>query len=141
MALRLPAPQAAAIMLPLGTLLFGVLSAKAATVSGFTSFVAHAGGPPVIAYLSPMRMAPRVLSATMAVYVAVINAVKVLPYAALGLMDIRNMATSLLLFPLALLGVWAWFWLVRRVSDSWCYRLAYIGMFLTGTELLWDGLK
>ena len=211
MALTLPAPQAAAIMLPLllamdatglqqlwrdrdpalvrrllpwgvlgvglGTLLFGVLSAKAVagllgaltlgflaqrlfskphmdappaptwvgsavvTVSGFTSFVAHAGGPPVMAYLLPMRMAPRVMSATMAVYFAAINAVKVVPYAALGLLDIRNLATSLLLLPLAPLGVWAAVWLVRRVSNRWFYRLATIGMFLTGTKLLWDGLK
>ena len=213
-ALTLPAPQAAAIMLPLllamdatglqqlwrerdralvrrlvpwgmlgvglGTLLFGLLSAKAvagllgaltlgflaqrlflapradappappapawvgsvsATVSGLTSFVAHAGGPPIIAYLLPMRMAPQVLSATMAVYFAVINLVKLVPYTALGLMDLRNLATSLLLLPLAPLGVWAGVWLVRRVSGTWFYRLAYLGMFLTGTKLLWDGLK
>ena len=112
-----------------------------ATASGFTSFVAHAGGPPLIAYLLPMKMEPRVLSATMAVFFAVINAAKVLPYTALGLMDQRNLATSLLLLPLAPLGVWAGVWLVRRVSSTWFYRLAYLGMLLTGCKLLWDGVS
>ena len=86
-------------------------------------------------------MAPRVLSATLAVYFAVINAVKVVPYAALGLLEARQLATSLLLLPLAPLGVWAGVWLVRRVSAAWFYRLAYLGMFLTGAKLLWDGLR
>ena len=111
-----------------------------ATASGFTSFVAHAGGPPLIAYLLPMKMEPRVLSATMAVFFAVINAAKVLPYMMLGLMDARNLATSFLLLPLAPLGVWAGVWLVRRVSSTWFYRLAYLGMLLTGCKLLWDGV-
>ena len=111
-----------------------------ATASGFTSFVAHAGGPPLIAYLLPMKMEPRVLSATMAVFFAVINAAKVLPYMMLGLMDSRNLATSFLLLPLAPLGVWAGVWLVRRVSSTWFYRLAYLGMLLTGCKLLWDGV-
>ena len=111
-----------------------------ATTSGFTSFVAHAGGPPLIAYLLPMKMEPRVLSATMAVFFAVINAAKVLPYMMLGLMDSRNLATSFLLLPLAPLGVWAGVWLVRRVSSTWFYRLAYLGMLLTGCKLLWDGV-
>lgn len=210
-ALTMPVPQAAAIMLPLlmvmdatglqqlwrdrdpalvrllvpfgllgivvGTLLFGVLSAKAvaglvgamtlaflaqrllfrprpgaptasrwfgracATAAGFTSFVAHAGGPPISAYTLPLKMDPRVLSGTMAVFFAAINAAKWIPYAALGLIDLRNMATALLLFPLAPLGVWAGVWLVRRVSATWFYRLAYGGMALTGVKLLWDGLK
>ncbi len=112
-----------------------------ATASGFTSFVAHAGGPPLIAYLLPMKLEPRVFSATMAVFFAAINAAKVLPYLALGLMDLRNLATSLLLLPLAPLGVWAGVWLVRRVSSTWFYRLAHLGMLLTGSKLLWDGLK
>ena len=66
---------------------------------------------------------------------------RLVPYTALGLMDLRNLATSLLLLPLAPLGVWAGVWLLRRVSGTWFYRLAYLGMFLTGTKLLWDGLK
>lgn len=109
-------------------------------VAGFTSFVAHAGAPPISAYLLPMKMSPRVLSGTMAVFFAAINAGKVLPYAALGLIDLRNMATSAVLLPLAPLGVWVGVRLVRRIDPTWFYRLAYLGMFLTGAKLLWDGV-
>ena len=112
-----------------------------AVVSGFTSFVAHAGGPPINAYTLPLRLPPKVLSGTMATFFAVINAAKVLPYAVLGLIDLRNMATALLLMPLAPVGVWLGVWLVHRVRPDWFYRLAYGGMFVAGCKLLWDGLR
>lgn len=210
MALAVPVPQAAAIMLPLllvmdavglqqlwraadrallrlllpagllgtlvGTLLFGVLSTRTvagvvgaltllflaqqllfppraagaappralgfglAIASGFTSFVAHAGSPPINAYVLPLRLAPLAYAATMAVFFAAINLSKWIPYAWLGLIDLRNMATSLLLLPLAPVGVWLGVWLTRRIASTWFYRLAYAGMGLTGAKLLYDGL-
>lgn len=211
MALAVPVPQAAAIMLPLlavmdatglqqlwrhcdrallrlllpagllgtvvGTLLFGVLSAKtvAAVVgaltllflaqrllfpprpdqppppkplgfvlgiaSGFTSFVAHAGSPPYNAYVLPLRLDPMRYAATAAVFFAAVNLSKWIPYAWLGLIDVRNMATSLVLMPLAPVGVWLGVWATKRIDARWFYRLAYAGMFLTGAKLLWDGLR
>jgi len=211
LALVVPVPQAAAIMLPvllvmdvtglqqlwrerdrqllrwmlpagllgvgIGTLLFGVLSAKTvagvvgvltllflaqrllfppkadspspprwvgvglATASGFTSFVAHAGSPPLSAHLLPLRLKPIVFAGTAAVFFAVVNLAKWLPYAWLGLFDRSNLATSALLLPLAPLGVWLGVWLARRIEPSWFYRLAYAGMFATGAKLLWDGLR
>jgi uncharacterized membrane protein YfcA len=110
------------------------------TTSGFTSFVAHAGGPPLMAYVLPLKLAPVVASATMAVYFAVINLVKLMPFAALGLLDTRNLATSLLLLPVAPLGVWLGVWLVRRIDPTWFYRLAYVGMGVAGSKLLYDGV-
>lgn len=111
------------------------------TASGFTSFVAHAGGPPVSVYLLPLRLSPVVFTATTAVFFAVVNASKWIPYAWLGLIDFTNMATSLLLMPLAPIGVWVGVRLVRRVNQQLFYRLIYLGMFLTGGKLLWDGLR
>ena len=108
--------------------------------SGFTSFVAHAGGPPLMAYVLPLKLAPMVASATMAAYFTAINLVKLVPYAALGLMDLRNLATSLLLLPLAPVGVWLGVRLVERTDPTWFYRLAYLGMAVAGVKLLWDGL-
>ena len=112
-----------------------------AIASGFTSFVAHAGSPPLNAYLLPLRLKPIHYIATTAVFFAAINLAKWLPYAWLGLIDRTNMATSLLLMPLAPLGVWLGVWLARRIEPRWFYVIAYSGMFFTGTKLLWDGLK
>jgi len=111
-----------------------------ATASGFTSFVAHAGSPPLNAYLLPMRLRPIVYAGTAAVFFAAINLAKWLPYAWLGLFDRTNFATSLLLMPLAPLGVWIGVWLARRIEPRWFYMVAYTGMFATGAKLLWDGL-
>lgn len=211
MALAIPVPQAAAIMLPLllvmdafgvaalvkhcdrallrfllpagllgtaiGTVLFGLLSAQTVAAvlgaltlgflairvlwppradapppprwlgwllgatSGFTSFVAHAGGPPIGFYVLPLKLPPLVFSATLSVFFAVINLSKWAPYAWLGLIDSANLLTALVLVPLAPLGVWAGVRLVRHIPQALFYRLFHLGMLLTGLKLLWDGLR
>jgi uncharacterized membrane protein YfcA len=109
--------------------------------SGFTSFVAHAGSPPVSAYVLPLRLSPITYTATMATFFAAINLSKWVPYAWLGLIDMRNITTSLVLVPLAPVGVWVGVKLVPHIRPVLFYRLVYTGMFLTGAKLLWDGLK
>jgi len=117
------------------------LGAILGVTSGFTSFVAHAGGPPLSAYVIPLRLSPIQFTASMAFFFFVINLSKWIPYGLLGLLDLRNMATSLMLLPLAPLGVWAGVRLAKRISSLVFYRLLYVGMFLTGCKLLWDGLR
>lgn len=107
---------------------------------GFTSFVAHAGGPPVMVYVLPLKLAPIRFTATMAVFFAAVNASKWAPYAWLGLIDLRNLATAALLMPLAPLGVWLGVRWARRMEPALFYRLVHLGMLLTGAKLLWDGL-
>ena len=68
-----------------------------------------------------------------------INLAKWIPYGLLGLLDLRNMATSLALLPLAPLGVWIGVRMARRISPLLFYRLLYVGMLLTGCKLVWDG--
>jgi uncharacterized membrane protein YfcA len=113
----------------------------AGVLSGFTSFVAHAGGPPISAYVLPMRLDPIRVTATLAVFFSVVNLAKWVPYAALGLFDARNLWTSLALAPLAPVGVWIGVWLTRRMAAHWFYRVAYLGMALAGGKLLWDGWR
>ncbi|MBP7566647.1 MAG: sulfite exporter TauE/SafE family protein [Burkholderiaceae bacterium] len=110
-------------------------------VSGFTSFIAHAGSPPLNAYVIPLKMRPMLYTATMAFFYFFINLSKWIPYALLGLLDLRNMATSLVLLPLAPLGVWMGIRIARRISQELFYRLLYVGMFLTGIKLLWDAFR
>ena len=116
------------------------LGAVLATTSGFTSFIAHAGGPPINAYVMGLRLKPLPFTATMACFFFVVNLCKWIPYAWLGLVDLRNMTTSLVLLPLAPVGVWIGVRLARRISQALFYRFLYAGMLLTGVKLLWDGL-
>jgi len=115
------------------------LGAILTTTSGFTSFVAHAGGPPVSAYVIPLKLPPLVFTATMAFLFFFINLSKWIPYAWLGLLDWRNMATSLALLPLAPIGVWVGVKIASRINQVLFYRFVYGGMFLTGCKLVWDG--
>jgi uncharacterized protein len=107
--------------------------------SGFTSFVAHAGGPPFNMYMLAQRLSPVVFTATAAYFFFFINLSKWIPYAWLGLLDLRNFATSLVLMPLAPLGVWIGVRIARKIQPTLFYRLVYLGMFLTGCKLVWDG--
>lgn len=108
--------------------------------SGFTSFVAHAGGPPINAYIIPMRLSPLLFTGTMAFFFFFINIAKWVPYAWLGLLDLRNMTTSLVLLPFAPIGVWVGVRIAHRIKPKLFYRLIYAGMLLTGIKLLWDAL-
>jgi uncharacterized protein len=117
------------------------LGAILTATAGFTSFIAHAGGPPINAYVIPMRLSPVKFTATMAFFFFVINLSKWIPYAWLGLLDTRNMATSLVLLPIAPIGVWIGVRLARRISQVLFYRLLYTGMALTGIKLIWDAVK
>ena len=116
------------------------MGALLSITTGFTSFIAHAGGPPISAYVIPLRLSPVKFTATLAFLFFVINLSKWIPYAWLDLLDMRNMSTSLVLLPLAPLGVLVGVRIARRVSQELFYRMLYGGMFLTGCKLLWDGL-
>jgi len=114
------------------------LGAVLTATSGFTSFVAHAGGPPVNAYVLPLRMPPVVFAATMSVFFFVMNLSKWIPYGWLGLLDLRNMSTSLALMPFAPVGVFLGVRLARRIKPQRFYQLIHLGMLLTGLKLVWD---
>lgn len=69
-----------------------------------------------------------------------INLAKWIPYAWLGLLDTANLMTSLVLLPVAPLGVWLGVRIAHRIQPVLFYRVVYLGMFLTGVKLLWDAL-
>ncbi|HEY7607767.1 MAG TPA: sulfite exporter TauE/SafE family protein [Alphaproteobacteria bacterium] len=111
------------------------------TLSGFTSFIAHAGGPPLSVYLLPQRLDKTVFQATTVVFFAAVNYVKLLPYALLDMFPAVNLTTSAALMPAAILGTLAGVWLHKRVNDRLFYRFCYAFTFLTGCKLLFDGVS
>jgi len=66
--------------------------------------------------------------------------VKLIPYFFLGNLSIGNLATSLVLLPLAPVGVYLGIWMQRHVSDAQFYRLLYGLLLVTGVKLSWDGV-
>ncbi|MEZ5647755.1 MAG: sulfite exporter TauE/SafE family protein [Alphaproteobacteria bacterium] len=110
------------------------------SLSGFTSFIAHAGGPPISVFLLPQNLDKTMFVGTTAIFFAIINYAKLIPYGWLGLLDTTNLTTSLILVPLAPLSMALGLWLHHRISDLWFYRFCYSFVFLSGVKLLWDGI-
>ena len=109
-------------------------------LSGFTSFVTHSGGPPLMVYLLPQELDKTAFIATSLVYFAAMNYAKIVPYVWLGLFDARNLATSLVLVPAGIGGIYLGLWLQSRIDARWFYRIIYALLFLSGTKLLYDGI-
>ena len=117
-----------------------VVGTIAGATAGFTSFIAHAGGPPLNMYLLRRNLNRTEFVGISVVFFAVANYVKLLPYAWLGQLDISNLSTSLVLSPLAPIGVGIGVWLHRRVSDQIFFYFAYTLLFVVGSKLVYDGI-
>ncbi len=108
-------------------------------VAGYTSYIAHAGGPPVSIYLLPQRLPKSLFAATTVIFFSLVNFVKLFPYGYFGQLNFSSLYLSLLLLPLAPLGVWLGFYLHLRVSDKWFYRVSYLALFAAGVKLTYEG--
>jgi uncharacterized membrane protein YfcA len=109
-------------------------------LAGFTSFSIHAGGPPFTLYLMPKQLTPLLFAGTAGIFFAVVNAVKLVPYYALGQFNTDNLLYSLVLAPLAPLGVRLGHYLVQRSTPSFYYAVVSFALVLIGVKLLWDGV-
>lgn len=111
------------------------------SLSGYTTFVTHAGGPPFMAYMIQLRLDKTTFIATSLVFFASMNYAKILPYVWLGLFDARNLATSAVLIPLGIVGIYIGVRLQRRMEPRVFYAVVHTLLFLTGSKLLYDGLS
>ena len=110
-------------------------------MAGFSSTLIHAGGPPLNVYLLPRRLDKAVFVGTTVVFFAVINYVKLVPYAWLGLFDATNLTTSAVLAPLAPVGILLGVWLMKRIPQALFYRVCYVMLVVVGVKLVWDGIS
>jgi uncharacterized protein len=112
-----------------------------AAVAGFTSFAAHAGGPPLSVYLLPQRMDKTRFVGTTVVFFALVNYVKLGPYAWLGQFDRQTLLTTLLLSPLAPIGMRLGIWLHGRIAPGPFFQTCYAFVFVAGLKLVLDGTR
>jgi uncharacterized membrane protein YfcA len=110
-------------------------------VSGFTSTLAHAGGPPILQYLLPLKIQKTLLVATTVYFFTIVNYLKLVPYAWLGLLEPANLSTSLMLAPVIPVGYWIGWKFTRRIPEKLFYTFINLSLLATGIKLLWDGLS
>ncbi len=110
------------------------------TATGFTSQIAHAGGPPFQMWVAPKKLPHTEYVGTNVLLFAVLNWVKVPAYIQLGQFHADTLWTSVYLMPLAILSTLAGVMLVKRLNGPLFYRIINILMILLGARLLWAGV-
>jgi len=135
---RFRAARNAAIAVPSApTFLPGILWSG---VAGFTSFISHAGGPPIMQYLMPQNMDKMRLVGTTVIFFTAVNFAKIGPYAQLGLVDLSNLAVSLLLAPAIPIGYFAGYRLLQAVDMRGFNLVTAWTLLAAGTKLVFDGI-
>jgi uncharacterized protein len=110
------------------------------SVSGFTSQVALAGGPPFQIWAMSRNLSRDVFVGTNAFFFAAINWFKVPAFFALGSFTQRNAMLTGIFLPLAIASTFAGVWLVRRISPERFLAAINLLMVAVGLKLLWDAL-
>lgn len=112
--------------------LFGV-------ATGFTSQIAHAGGPPFQFWVTPRKLPHDVFVGTSSVTFAAINWIKVPSFLALGAFTRDVLIGAALLIPFAVVTTLIAVRLIRRLDSQRFYTLIYLLMVALGAKLVWDG--
>jgi uncharacterized membrane protein YfcA len=109
-------------------------------LSGFTTTLIQIGAPPYFAFVLPQRLPKMVYVGTTVMFFASANVMKIVPYLALGQFSTRGLATSLALFPLAIVFNALGIYLVRITPETLFYRITNLLVLVLGCELTRQGL-
>ena len=110
------------------------------SLAGYTSFLIHAGNPPMNFYMLPLKLNKISFIGTMTLAFLVINVVKLVPYYYVGLLAPSNLMVSLVLLPLAFVSVLIGYFLQKRIPEKLFFNIVYILLFISGTKLIYDGI-
>ncbi|MFK8041303.1 sulfite exporter TauE/SafE family protein [Congregibacter sp.] len=108
-------------------------------LSGFTSFSIHAGGPPFAMYLLPKKLPPLIYAGSAGLFFTVVNIVKLPAYYALAQFTRENLVNSLVLVPIAPLGVLLGRKLVQISNPKVYYKVISFFLVIVGIKLILDG--
>lgn len=76
------------------------------SISGMTSTLIHAGGPPIIMYFSAIGLTPTKFVATATAFFAIVNLVKLVSAVSLGFLTLDTVLIAVCFTPIAFLGNW-----------------------------------
>jgi len=110
------------------------------TITGFTSFVSHTGGPPYQMYVLPQKLEKMVFAGTSTIAFAIINAVKLIPYWALGQFNSGNLELAAALSPVAIIGAFAGYRVTAIIPEQLFFRLVEVALAVLSVKLIYDSL-
>jgi len=105
-------------------------------VTGFSSFVSHAGQPAYQVYVLPQRLPKMVYAGTTTILFAVTNTLKLLPYWALGQLSADNLRIALYLALPALAGTLLGVRLVQVLPQRSYFRIVQVLLFAVSVRLV-----
>ena len=108
-------------------------------LTGFTSFVSHAGAPPYQMYVLPQRLEKMVYAGTSTIIFAIINLLKLPPYWFLGQVNVGSLETAMYLAPIAIIGAFLGYRLTRIIPEGIFFRVVEVALFLVSIKLIYDG--
>ncbi len=108
----------------------------AGAVAGFTSTLAHTGGPPIAIYLLLQEMSPRAFVATTAFYFFLLNWLKVPYYLYAGILHVEQLLEMLWLLPLIPVGVLLGRWLSVRINKATFDRVILVLLVISALLLI-----
>ena len=107
-------------------------------VAGFTSFSVHAGGTPTSLYLLPLRMKKEIYVGTRIIFFTFVNLIKLPLYINLSMTNLETFKQSLILFPVALIGILIGYQLLKIIEEKLFYNILYSIIFVTSSKLIFD---
>lgn len=110
-------------------------------LTGFTSFVSHAGAPPYQIWVLPQRLPKIVFAGTSTITFAYINAIKLIPYYMLGQINLASIKIALVLMIPASIAVFVGVKMVKVISDKVFFRVVIGALFVVSVKLIWDGVS
>lgn len=117
-----------------------VLGAFFGVIAGFTSFVSHAGGPPAAIFLLSQNLSKTTFQATTVITFWIINILKAVPYAIIGVFTAETLLAGLYLAPFALLGTWLGVKAHHLIPERVFFVITYVLLTCTGSKLIYDAL-
>ncbi len=109
-------------------------------VSGLTSTLIHAGGPPINVYFLGRELAKLQWLGTAAVLFGIMNLVKVVPYSLNGFWEVRLLWVSLAMVPAAWVGVQLGHTIQKRFDGETFTKICRVLLVVSGAGLVVKGL-
>jgi len=108
------------------------------TISGFTSFCVHAGGTPVSIYLLPLRLKKEIYVGTRIIFFTFMNLIKLPFYINLSMTNFVTFKQSVILFPVAFIGILIGYKLLKVIDEKLFYNILYALILVSSTKLIFD---
>jgi uncharacterized membrane protein YfcA len=110
-------------------------------VTGFTSFVSHSGAPPYQVYTLPLKMDKAMFAGTTTVAFTFINAIKLIPYYALGQLNAANLKVAAILAIPSIVAVFLGVKLVRILPEQLFFKIITWALLGVSLHLIWKGFS